>query len=211
MAIQYPDNPVDGQRFNIKEGLVYIYDATAGIWKLNSKDTYTAQTIAGNNAGYYTNYANLTNTPTIPSATSEFVNDSVYLTAESDTLNTVAARGATTTTTITIPSIVYNGVVQQPMHNMAVGSNNLFLTTVNNQVGMTPTGPIASISDAPSGITVKYRVYITPSADINNFDWPIEVKYNGNTMPTSLTNGKTYIFELVTYGDGLFYLSNLVI
>jgi hypothetical protein len=119
---------------------------------------------------------------------------SSYLTAESDTLATITARGATTTTAVTVQDISVTGTmnISGPSRNaLTVANSGSFDMDGNNHFSCTPTGNITltftNIADGQSG-----NIYFDNSGG-HTISKAASVKSASTTLTTLSTPGIYWI------------------
>ena len=125
---------------------------------------------------------------------------SSYLTAESDTLATITARGATTTTAVTVQDISITGTmtVDGPSRNaLETANSGSFDMNSNTHFSCTPTGAIqltfTNITDGQSG-----NIYFDNSGG-HTITKAAHVKMNATGLTTISTAG---IFWLSYFSNG---------
>ena len=116
-----------------------------------------------------------------------------YLTAESDTLDTVTGRGATTTNGITVGSIDINGEIIEDVHIDSSVTGSLTLDPANGTIQvLTLTGNVTSVTDSLANGESITIVFSTGGSSYTIAGWPT-TKWVGGSAPTIDTTNNSII------------------
>jgi hypothetical protein len=116
-----------------------------------------------------------------------------YLTAESDTLNSVTGRGATTTNAITVGSITISGEIVEDVHIDSAVTGSLTLDPANGTIQvLTLTGNVTSVTDSLANGESITIVFGTGGSSYTISGWPT-TKWVGGSTPTIDTTNNSII------------------
>lgn len=116
-----------------------------------------------------------------------------YLTAESDTLNSVTGRGATTTNAITVGSITISGEIVEDVHIDSAVTGSLTLDPANGTIQvLTLTGNVTSVTDSLANGESITIVFGTGGSSYTISGWPT-TKWVGGSAPTIDTTNNSII------------------
>lgn len=116
-----------------------------------------------------------------------------YLTAESDTLDSVTGRGATTTNAITVGSITISGEIVEDVHIDSAVTGSLTLDPANGTIQvLTLTGNVTSVTDSLANGESITIVFSTGGSSYTISGWPT-TKWVGGSAPTIDTTNNSII------------------
>lgn len=116
-----------------------------------------------------------------------------YLTAESDTLDTVTGRGATTTNGVTVGSIAINGEIVEDVYINSSVTGSLTLDPANGTIQvLTLTGSVTSVTDSLANGEAITIVFSTGGSSYTITGWPT-TKWVGGSAPTIDTTNNSII------------------
>jgi hypothetical protein len=116
-----------------------------------------------------------------------------YLTAESDTLDTVTGRGATTTNGVTVGSITINGEIVEDVYINSSVTGSLTLDPANGTIQvLTLTGSVTSVTDSLANGEAITIVFSTGGSSYTITGWPT-TKWVGGSAPTIDTTNNSII------------------
>jgi hypothetical protein len=120
-------------------------------------------------------------------------NNSGYLTAESDTLDSVTGRGATTTNGVTVGSITINGEIVEDVYINSSVTGSLTLDPANGTIQvLTLTGSVTSVTDSLANGESITVVFSTGGSSYTISGWPT-TKWVGGSAPTIDTTNNSII------------------
>jgi hypothetical protein len=122
---------------------------------------------------------------------STLTNDAGYLTAESDTLDAVTGRGATTTNAVTVGSITINGeIVEEAINTASVtGAQNLDPSSGTIQ-RIVMSGDITYTDTLVDGESITLHI---DDGTAHSITWPVAAEWVGGTEPTLDTTNETIV------------------
>ncbi len=122
---------------------------------------------------------------------STLTNDAGYLTAESDDLDDVTGRGATTTNSITVGSITINGEIIEEATNTAsvTGAQDLDPSTGTIQ-RIVMSGDITYTDTLVNGESITLHI---DDGSAHAITWPAATEWVGGTEPTLDTTNETIV------------------
>lgn len=122
---------------------------------------------------------------------STLTNDAGYLTAESDTLDAVTGRGATTTNAVTVGSITINGeIVEEATNTTSVtGAQNLDPSSGTIQ-RIVMSGDITYTDTLVDGESITLHI---DDGAAHSITWPVAAEWVGGTEPTLDTTNETIV------------------
>jgi hypothetical protein len=124
---------------------------------------------------------------------SVLTNNSGYLTAESDTLDSVTGRGATTTNGVTVGSITINGEIVEDVYINSSVTGSLTLDPANGTIQvLTLTGSVTSVTDSLANGESITVVFSTGGSSYTISGWPT-TKWVGGSAPTIDTTNNSII------------------
>jgi len=124
---------------------------------------------------------------------SVLTNNSGYLTAESDTLDSVTGRGATTTNGVTVGSITINGEIVEDVYINSSVTGSLTLDPANGTIQvLTLTGSVTSVTDSLANGEAITIVFSTGGSAYAISGWPT-TKWVGGSVPTIDTTNNSII------------------
>jgi len=124
---------------------------------------------------------------------SVLTNNSGYLTAESDTLDSVTGRGATTTNGVTVGSITINGEIVEDVYINSSVTGSLTLDPANGTIQvLTLTGSVTSVTDSLANGEAITIVFSTGGSAYAISGWPT-TKWVGGSAPTIDTTNNSII------------------
>jgi len=124
---------------------------------------------------------------------SVLTNNSGYLTAESDTLDSVTGRGATTTNGVTVGSITINGEIVEDVYINSSVTGSLTLDPANGTIQvLTLTGSVTSVTDSLANGESITVVFSTGGSSYTITGWPT-TKWVGGSAPTIDTTNNSII------------------
>ena len=124
---------------------------------------------------------------------SVLTNNSGYLTAESDTLDSVTGRGATTTNGVTVGSITINGEIVEDVYINSSVTGSLTLDPANGTIQvLTLTGSVTSVTDSLANGESITVVFSTGGSSYTISGWPT-TKWVGGSTPTIDTTNNSII------------------
>ena len=124
---------------------------------------------------------------------SVLTNNSGYLTAESDTLDSVTGRGATTTNGVTVGSITINGEIVEDVYINSSVTGSLTLDPANGTIQvLTLTGSVTSVTDSLANGESITIVFSTGGSAYAISGWPT-TKWVGGSTPTIDTTNNSII------------------
>lgn len=124
---------------------------------------------------------------------SVLTNNSGYLTAESDTLDSVTGRGATTTNGVTVGSITINGEIVEDVYINSSVTGSLTLDPANGTIQvLTLTGSVTSVTDSLANGESITIVFSTGGSSYTITGWPT-TKWVGGSAPTIDTTNNSII------------------
>jgi hypothetical protein len=124
---------------------------------------------------------------------SVLTNNSGYLTAESDTLDSVTGRGATTTNGVTVGSIAINGEIVEDVYINSSVTGSLTLDPANGTIQvLTLTGSVTSVTDSLANGEAITIVFSTGGSSYTITGWPT-TKWVGGSAPTIDTTNNSII------------------
>lgn len=124
---------------------------------------------------------------------SVLTNNSGYLTAESDTLDSVTGRGATTTNGVTVGSITINGEIVEDVYINSSVTGSLTLDPANGTIQvLTLTGSVTSVTDSLANGESITIVFSTGGSAYAISGWPT-TKWVGGSAPTIDTTNNSII------------------
>ena len=180
--------------------------STFGASLVDDADAATARTTLGVDAAGTDNSTNVTLTGsgtylsiagqaiTVDPITESDISDlGTYLTAESDTLDTVTGRGATTTNAITVGSITISGEIVEDVHIDSSVTGSLTLDPANGTIQvLTLTGSVTSVTDSLANGEAITIVFSTGGSSYTISGWPT-TKWVGGSAPTIDTTNNSII------------------
>jgi hypothetical protein len=124
---------------------------------------------------------------------SVLTNNSGYLTAEADTLDSVTGRGATTTNGVTVGSITINGEIVEDVYINSSVTGSLTLDPANGTIQvLTLTGSVTSVTDSLANGEAITIVFSTGGSSYTIAGWPT-TKWVGGSAPTIDTTNNSII------------------
>lgn len=180
--------------------------STFGASLVDDADAAAARTTLGVDAAGTDNSTNVTLTGsgtylsiagqaiTVDPITESDISDlGTYLTAESDTLDTVTGRGATTTNAVTVGSITINGEIVEDVHIDSSVTGSLTLDPANGTIQvLTLTGSVTSVTDSLANGESITIVFSTGGSSYTISGWPT-TKWVGGSAPTIDTTNNSII------------------
>ena len=180
--------------------------STFGASLVDDADAATARTTLGVDAAGTDNSTDVTLTGTgtylsiagqaitvDPITESDISDLGTYLTAESDTLDSVTGRGATTTNGITVGSIDVNGEIIEDVHIDSSVTGSLTLDPANGTIQvLTLTGNVTSVTDSLANGESITIVFSTGGSSYTISGWPT-TKWVGGSAPTIDTTNNSVI------------------
>ena len=122
---------------------------------------------------------------------STLTNDAGYLTAESDTLDSVTGRGATTTNAVTVGSITVNGeIVEEAINTTSVtGAQNLDPSAGTIQ-RIVMSGDVTYTDTLVDGESITLHI---DDGTAHSITWPVAAEWVGGTEPVLDTTNETIV------------------
>ncbi len=129
---------------------------------------------------------------------STLTNDAGYLTAESDTLDAVTGRGATTTNSISIAALTLDGeVVEKTLHTATfAGAQDLDPSAGTIQC-LYISGDVTFTDTLVNGESITLHI---DDGSAHSITWPASMDWIGGSEPTLDTTNKTIVVVWKVYG-----------